>query len=116
MPAEPGGAIDQPWTDLAAILGEHLPGRNRMAARLIAALVSALEDYGRFGLGPFLADWDAFDGLRGEAVRLLLGGRMIEGIHVGIAPDGALRLATAEGVQSYHAGEVSLRPAEAPTP
>ena len=116
MPKDQGPVIDQPWTDLAGILGDPLPGRNRLAARLIAALCSALECYGQHGLEPFLADWDTFDGLRGEPVRLLLGERAIEGTHVGIAPDGALRLATAEGVQSYHAGEVSLRPAEARGP
>lgn len=114
MPAEPGRAIDQPWTDLASILGERLPGRNLLAARLIAALSVALEGYGRHGLGPFVADWDAFDGLRGEPVRLQLGERVIEGTHAGIALDGALRLVTADGIQSYHAGEVSLRPLEDP--
>lgn len=111
MPVGSGSLIDQPWTDLASALGGQLPGRNALAARLIAALGVALERYGRLGLGPFLTDWEAFDGLRGEPVNLHLGERVIEGIHLGIAPDGALRLATAEGVRSYHAGEVSLRPA-----
>lgn len=116
MPADQGRLIGQPWTDLTEILGDRLPGRNLLAARLIAALCSALDRYGRLGLGPFLDDWDAFDGLRGEPVRLHLGERVIEGTHAGIAPDGALRLATAEGIQSYHAGEVSLRSAEGPDP
>ena len=114
MPADQGRVIDQPWTDLAGILGDRLPGRNVLAARLIAALCSALERYGQQGLEPFLADWDTFDGLRGERVRLRLGERVIEGTYTGIAPDGALHLATVEGVQSYHAGEVSLRPVEGP--
>jgi BirA family transcriptional regulator, biotin operon repressor / biotin---[acetyl-CoA-carboxylase] ligase len=116
MPGDQGRVIDQPWVDLAGILGDRLPGRNCLAARLIAALCGALGRYGQLGLGPFLADWDSFDGLRGEPVRLLLGERVIEGTYGGIDPDGALRLVTAEGVQSYHAGEVSLRPVEAPDP
>ena len=114
MPGALGRTLDQPWTDLATILGASLPGRNALAARLIAALSSALETYGTLGLEPFLADWERFDGLRGEPVRLHLGEQVIEGIHAGLAPDGALRLVTAEGLRSYHAGEVSLRPSEGP--
>ena len=113
MPQDQGQHIDQPWTDLGSVLGSRPPGRNNLAARLIAALGSAFETYGMLGLEPFLADWDAFDGLRGKPVRLRLGEQVIEGTHAGIAPDGALRLATAQGVQSYHAGEVSLRAASA---
>jgi BirA family biotin operon repressor/biotin-[acetyl-CoA-carboxylase] ligase len=116
MPEEQGRHIDQPWTDLASALGGPLPGRSDLTARLIAALGAALDCYGRLGLEPFLADWDDFDGLRGEAVRLELGDRVIEGIHAGIAPDGALRLETARGVQTFHAGEVRLRAAEASQP
>lgn len=116
MPSDQGTGIDQPWTDLAGILGDRLPGRNLLAARLIGSLCTALARYGDLGLGPFLADWDNFDGLRGQPLRLFLGERVIDGTHVGIAPDGALRLATAEGVQSYYAGEVTLRPREASDP
>lgn len=116
MPADQGQVIDQPWTDLSTVLGEHCPGRNALAGGLIAALCSALDTYGRLGLEPFLEDWDAFDGLRGETVRLRLGEQLIEGVHAGIAPDGALRLLTDQGVRSYHAGEVSLRPAEPTEP
>ncbi len=116
MHADQGRVIDQPWVDLAAILGGRLPGRNVLAARLIAALCAALEHYGQLGLEPFLADWDAFDGLRGEPVRLLLGERVIQGTYGGVAPDGALLLTTAEGVRSYHSGEVSLRALGGPDP
>jgi len=116
MPVDQGQVIEQPWTDLTTVLGQDCPGRNALAGRLIAALCSALGTYGRLGLEPFLADWDAFDGLRGETVCLRLGEQLIEGIHAGIAPDGALRLLTDQGVHSYHAGEVSLRPAEPSEP
>lgn len=116
MPSEQGARIDQPWIDLAAILGDRLPGRNLLTARLIGALCLALEHYGHQGLGPFLSDWESFDGLRGEPVQLRLGERVIEGIHAGIASDGSLCLVTAQGVQSYSAGEVTLRPSEASDP
>ncbi|MGE5152447.1 MAG: bifunctional biotin--[acetyl-CoA-carboxylase] ligase/biotin operon repressor BirA [Bdellovibrio bacteriovorus] len=116
MPGDQGRDIDQPWVDLAGILGDRLPGRNTLAARLIAALCETLERYGQIGMEPFLADWGRFDGLRGEPVRLHLGERVIEGTYGGIAPDGALLLVTAQGVQGYHAGEVSLRSVEDPAP
>ena len=108
MDPRQGTDIDQPWTDLASALAAPLPGRNALAARLIRALSEALERYGQQGLAPFLDDWDSFDGLRGETVSLRLGERLITGTHLGVGPDGALRLDTREGVRSFHAGEVTV--------
>jgi BirA family transcriptional regulator, biotin operon repressor / biotin---[acetyl-CoA-carboxylase] ligase len=103
-------AIDQPWVDLAAVLGDALPGRNRLAAGLIEALSAALEAYGDGGLAPVLPAWRAFDAYQGEPVALLMGGQRISGTNAGIAEDGALLLETADGLRAFHAGEVSLRP------
>lgn len=111
MDERQGQAIDQPWTDLHRALDGTPPGRNRLAALLIDALAQALERYGRRGLGPFIADWEAFDRLRGQPIALRLGERTIAGRYEGIAPDGALRLRTPEGIRCFHAGEVSLGPA-----
>lgn len=102
-----GKTIDQPWCALTET-GARI-GRNALAAHLIAALGEALELYGRRGLEPFVERWAHFDALRGEPVRLLLGERCIEGVHAGIASDGALLLDTAEGRRAFQAGEVSLR-------
>jgi BirA family biotin operon repressor/biotin-[acetyl-CoA-carboxylase] ligase len=60
-------------------------------------------------LAPYVADWDRLDGLRDQPVQLALGAERLLGIHRGIAPDGALRLETAEGLRVFHGGEVSLR-------
>lgn len=104
-------AIDQPWVDLATAL--DCPGRqierNRLAAILIEALCDALERFGREGLPPFLPLWDACDPFRGEPIAILIGSRTISGIHAGIAADGALRVLTDGGEQTFQAGEVSLR-------
>lgn len=113
MASAQGAAIDQPWCALADT-GVRL-GRNALAAQLIAALTRALEDYGREGLEPFLARWARFDRLHGEPVRLLLGNQVIEGVHAGIAGDGALLLDTTEGQRCFQAGEVSVRPIEPET-
>ncbi len=111
-----GADIDQPWTDLASALSASMPGRNALAASLVGALCGALERYGREGLTPFLEGWESFDRLRGETVSLHLGEQVITGTHAGIDPNGGLLLETAEGMRSFHAGEVSLRPAEETTP
>lgn len=105
-----GLAIDQPWTDLARAAGGALPGRNRLAAQLIDALARALERYGEQGLTPFLDAWRSFDRLHGARVWLRLGERTLVGAHAGIGPDGSLQLLTPEGMRSFQAGEVSLRP------
>ncbi len=106
-------AIDQPWTNLSEALGDQPYSRNRLAAGVIEALTSALDRYGRDGLLPFLPHWERFDAFRGERVRVVLGDRATEGLHAGIADDGALLLRTADGVVRVQAGEVSLRATEA---
>ncbi|WP_296804849.1 biotin--[acetyl-CoA-carboxylase] ligase [Thiocapsa sp.] len=109
MTPDHGRAIDQPWVDLAEVLGEPVVGRNTLAALIIDALIDAFERFGREGLVPFLSLWDGFDAFRGEQARILLADREIRGRVLGIASDGALRLDTADGERRFHAGEVSLR-------
>jgi BirA family transcriptional regulator, biotin operon repressor / biotin---[acetyl-CoA-carboxylase] ligase len=108
MDSEAARAIDQPWADLHQALDGQLPGRNRLAALLIDALADALARFGESGLAPFIPDWESFDCLLGEPVRLRLGECTLVGEHAGIGPDGYLRLRTPEGVRIFHAGEVSL--------
>jgi BirA family biotin operon repressor/biotin-[acetyl-CoA-carboxylase] ligase len=103
--------IDQPWIDLETVLGPGRCGRNRLAARMAAGLIAALERYGREGLAPFMADWDRYDLYRGERVDLHLGDRVTSGMHAGITEHGALRLLVDGAIRTFQAGEVSLRPA-----
>lgn len=109
MPVDGAAGIDQPWADLGQALQGCLPGRNRLAAMLVHALAEALARYGETGIAPFVAEWESFDVLRGELVRLQIGDRRIDGEHVGIGPDGSLRLRTPEGIRSFQSGDVSLR-------
>ena len=102
-------AIDQPWTALDQVLGGQLLNRNLLAAQLLDALLLALARYEHTGLLPFLDRWRAFDQWQGRLVQVCAGERQIIGIHAGIADDGALCLDTADGLQQFHAGEVSLR-------
>lgn len=111
-----GDSIDQPWTTLATALADRPLSRNELAARLLDALLAALDRYGREGLAPFLDRWRAFDAYVGEPVRLHLAGRVIEGRHAGIAADGSLQLDTPGGRLAFQTGEVSLRPMESSEP
>ncbi len=111
LSAAQAAAIDQPWADLASVLGDALPGRNALAAALLEALAGALHDYGRSGLRGFFDEWQALDAYRGEVVEVVMGAQRIAGVATGITADGALLLETASGLRAFHAGEVSLRPA-----
>jgi BirA family biotin operon repressor/biotin-[acetyl-CoA-carboxylase] ligase len=103
-------AIDRPWTDLDQVLGHGAYSRNALAAGVADALTQTMDRFDREGLTPFLADWKRFDRYRGEEVELHWGLRTVRGRHVGLDAQGALRLDTGAGVQTFEAGEVSLRP------
>jgi BirA family biotin operon repressor/biotin-[acetyl-CoA-carboxylase] ligase len=101
--------IDQPWVDLEQVLGPDGYSRNRLAARMAARLIGVLEGYGRVGLNPFLPAWERYDLHRGEQVELRLGDRAIVGTHAGVTAGGALRLNRGGTIETYQAGEISLR-------
>ncbi len=111
MPREAADAVDQPWTDLAA-LSPSPPSRRDVARVLLDALLPMLARFEHDGLAPFLPAWERHDALRGRAVRLQEGERVHDGVALGIAPDGALRLRLADGGERrFHAGEASVRAA-----
>jgi BirA family biotin operon repressor/biotin-[acetyl-CoA-carboxylase] ligase len=108
MPANFGHAIDQPWTDLAS-QPPALPDRNTLAAAVLSRLLPSLVQFDRDGLAPFLERYAAFDVLRGQRVGIQHGAGEQQGIALGIATTGALRLQTGAGDVDFHSGEVSVR-------
>jgi BirA family biotin operon repressor/biotin-[acetyl-CoA-carboxylase] ligase len=102
--------IGRPATDIASH-SPALPSRTAALAELLASIASTLEQFSREGFAPFRQAWlerHAWTGMRvvlSEADR-----RVAEGEVVGIAEDGALMLASANGVERFHNGELSLRP------
>ena len=110
MPADVAAGIDQAWTDLAA-LGDALPSRNALVARLLEALLPALEQFDRDGLAPFLARYAALDLLAGRAITVHGPQGDEHGTADGIGEDGALRVRMGQAVRQVHAGEVSVRAA-----
>jgi BirA family biotin operon repressor/biotin-[acetyl-CoA-carboxylase] ligase len=114
LPPEVKKGIDQPVTDIASLLPASLPPEARSRSAILAAVLSslhaALERYEREGFAPFRGQWAERDAHRGRSVSLRVGEREIaRGTAQGIGDDGALLLATPQGVQSFYSGEVSLR-------
>ncbi|MEQ1514188.1 MAG: biotin--[acetyl-CoA-carboxylase] ligase [Lysobacteraceae bacterium] len=109
MPEDAADAIDQPWTDLHALLGDALPSRSNIAAALLTALIEAIDRFDAEGLTPFLLRFDAFDALRDAEIIASMGSVVHTGIALGLADDGALRLRTGTGEILLHAGEVRVR-------
>lgn len=109
MPASAAAAIDQPWTDLCALMPDP-PSRNTLAAAVLEQLLPALETFDEAGLAPFLPRYAALDRLHDRDVLLRLPGGDERAHAVGLASDGALQLRMPDGsLRAVHAGEVSLR-------
>lgn len=110
MPAATAKQIDQPWTDLATLMGTAVPSRNLLVAAVLAHWLPALAQFDEQGLEPFLARHAAFDVLAGRPVRIDREGGARDGVALGLAADGALRVRVDGVEQQVHAGEVSVRP------
>lgn len=110
MPAGSVHDIDQPWTDLAAVL-DAPPARSALAAAVLDRLLPALEDFDREGLGRFLEAFARYDALRGRAILLHTADGPVPGLALGVAEDGALRVEVEGRERRVHSGEVSVRAA-----
>ncbi len=91
-------------------LRDWLPASSAAAtlAQLVPALVAALQCFEAQGFAPFQARFNARDRLFERNVRLSDGR---EGRATGVDARGALRVQTAQGVQSITSSDVSVRPA-----
>ncbi len=96
-------------TDLSEILGEHCPDRNVLVAAITAQLLQVLETFAQQGFAPFMNEWQGYDVLRAAEVNVLQGERSIAGVACGVTEDGSLLVETADGIQRFVSGEVSLR-------
>jgi len=112
MPASHAAALDQPWTDLAALMGPALPARTRVAAALVEELLLALDQFEREGLAPFLAPWAAHDALVGRDIVVAEGATRYLATALGIDAHGRLRVREAGGRErALGSAEVSVRAA-----
>ena len=107
LPQHQAEAIDQPAVCLREA-GVHVD-RNALAGDLLAASLEMCERFADQGLKGFIEDWQRFDGCAGRQVTLSSAARNIQGLALGIADDGGLRLRIDEREQVFYGGEVSLR-------
>lgn len=104
-----GEAIDQPWTDLESVLPGKPPARNRLAAGIIGALLTALQHYAHRDVGDLPALWQRFDILGGRAVDVRTPAGEVHGRAAGVDGQGRLLLNVDGVLQRYTSGEVSVR-------
>ena len=80
-----------------------------LVAAFTAQLLQALEIFAQQGFAPFMNEWQGYDVLRAADVNVLQGERVVAGVARGVTEDGSLLVETAEGIQRFVSGEVSLR-------
>lgn len=107
MSDEQGKGIDQPWSDLSELV--DMPDKTALVIELQKQLKRDIQLFEREGLAEFKARWQAADLFYGREIRLLMGEKSVEGICRGVDEQGAVLLETADGVQAFIGGEISLR-------
>lgn len=102
-------SIDQEAVDLNSIAGQPVDASHSLGT-ILRHLAAVLEQFERSGFESLREEWMAQHAYENHPVRLLMpDGREIDGLAGGIATDGALLVHTADGLQRFAAGEVSLR-------
>jgi BirA family transcriptional regulator, biotin operon repressor / biotin---[acetyl-CoA-carboxylase] ligase len=106
--ADEGAAIDQPWSDLAA-LGDAALSRNAIAGRMLARLAEALETFATSGFAAFESEYAQHDALRGRDVVIASGNERWTALADGVTSRGALRVVRDGRAIDVDSGEVSVR-------
>ena len=109
MPRTSAAAIDQPWTDVAALAPSV--ARGALAAALVDALLPALARFERDGYAAFRDAYDRVDALRGAPVTVDAGRERVAGVALGVDEGGLLRVRVDGTERRYASGEVSVRAA-----
>ncbi|MFO1318431.1 MAG: hypothetical protein U1F52_02345 [Burkholderiales bacterium] len=108
MPEAVAARVDQPVID--AVSTGATDDRARLLADMLSALAARLEAFAASGFAPLEPSFRARHALQGKAVSIAMPDRRtVTGRVEGTGPDGALRVFTAAGLQSFHGGEVSVR-------
>lgn len=105
--------LDQPATGLMnTAQAERLPGRNRVAAALVNALVRACHGFPD-NLGGSLAErWQRRDVLYDREIVIRQASDIVTGRMAGVDHEGALLLKTATGLRRFYSGDARVRFAE----
>ena len=100
--------VDQQWTSVHLETGSAVD-RNRLVAQLGLQLRYYLERHRDTGFTALQEEWEQNHAWQGRAVSLIAGINQVDGVVLGVDPQGALRLSV-DGVEKiYSGGELSLR-------
>jgi len=111
LSAEARAAIEQPVTDLRST--GRTVSRNALAGTLISSLVEFFDGYAELGFEPMRQAFDSIHRFHDQPCVLLLGSDRVDGVVRGVTTGGELRLEVDGRLQTFGAGEVSLRPRDA---
>jgi BirA family biotin operon repressor/biotin-[acetyl-CoA-carboxylase] ligase len=101
---------DQPITDLASLSGGQPPGRNRVAAAVVASLSEGLLSFERHGFAAFAKEYAASDLLQGQPLRVIDPRGEYNATGEGVDERGALRVRRATGeMVTVDSAEISVR-------
>lgn len=96
--------------ELAAASDRMMTDRSVLAAELAIALLAAAERFRHEGLAPFLLRFADHDVLAGRELEFEQNGVRCHGQALGLAADGALRVATSAGELRLYSADTSVRP------
>ncbi|MCF5051115.1 biotin--[acetyl-CoA-carboxylase] ligase, partial [Pseudomonas syringae] len=100
--------VDQQWTSVQLETGSPVD-RNRLVAQLGLQLQHYLDRHRVAGFTALQEEWEQNHAWQGRAVSLIAGVNQVDGVVLGVDPQGALRLSV-DGVEKiYSGGELSLR-------
>lgn len=113
LDASAARAIDQPATGLFEALPDRAE-RERVAGRIAAALIAAIETFFAHGIGDTAQRWARFDLLAGREVVVTEDGvETLRGFADGLDTSGALRVRVDGRIRAVAVGDVSVRAAAA---
>jgi BirA family biotin operon repressor/biotin-[acetyl-CoA-carboxylase] ligase len=103
---EASSQIDQPYETLS----EFKLSRNALVSGLLTRLLPALSNFSQTGFCIQASEWAEVNFYSGKQVQISLGEDIIRGVDRGVDEFGNIRIETQDGLKSFNAGEVSLRP------
>jgi len=109
LPANIKQKIDQPVTDLASTSAESIDP-NHLLGVLLKHLATVLTEFEQGSFASLSDEWSKHHAYHNQTVRMIMpNGQETHGLVQGIAEDGSLLVTTADGLQRFISGEISLR-------
>lgn len=113
MPKEKAVDIDQPWIDIDGLSDARLT-RSQLLAELLNEIMPLLSSFEAQGFAQYRDEFLRLDAFLGKPIYIRVGDNVVYGDGAGIDSTGAVLLDTAEGLQAFSGGEISLRSIDDP--